>query len=145
MSFDREFGLDMHTLLCLKWINKDLLDNTGNSAQSYMAAWMGGDWRRMNTCIHMTESLHCSPETVTTLLIGYNQIQNKNLKIKIKNASFRHRVWVQAPTEKGRGKRSVLPLTMRSLPQSMKLVPMCLSLHLTHTYTINFNKMELAV
>ena len=25
----------------------------------------------MDTCICMTESLHCSPETVTTLLIGY--------------------------------------------------------------------------
>ena len=66
----------------------------------------------MNTC--MTESLHCLPETVTTLLIGYTQIQNKNLK----NASFRYRAWVQAPTEKGRGKYSILPL-MRSLHQSM--------------------------
>ena len=35
MSFDREFGMDMYTLLYLKWItNKDLLDNTENSAQS---------------------------------------------------------------------------------------------------------------
>ena len=44
MSFDREFGMDMYTLLYLKWItNKDLLDNTENSAQSYMAVWMGGE------------------------------------------------------------------------------------------------------
>ena len=30
-----------------------------------------GAWRRMNTCIYMAESLHCSPESTTTLLIGY--------------------------------------------------------------------------
>ena len=40
----REFGMDMYKLLYLKWItNKDLLYSTGNSAQSYVAAWMGGD------------------------------------------------------------------------------------------------------
>ena len=39
----REFGIDMYTLLYLKWItSKDLLCTTGNSAQCYMAAWMGG-------------------------------------------------------------------------------------------------------
>ena len=27
-------------------------------------------WGRMDTCICMTESLHCSPETTITLLIG---------------------------------------------------------------------------
>ena len=40
----REFGMDMYTLLYLKWItNKDLLYSTGNSAQCYVAAWMGGE------------------------------------------------------------------------------------------------------
>ena len=44
-----EFGMDMYTLLCLKWItNKDLLYSTGNSAQCHVAAWMGresgGEW-----------------------------------------------------------------------------------------------------
>ena len=33
-----------------------------------------GVWGRMNTCIHMVESLCCSPETITTLLIGYTPI-----------------------------------------------------------------------
>ena len=28
-------------------------------------------WGRINTCICMTESLHCLPETITTLLISY--------------------------------------------------------------------------
>ena len=41
----REFWMDVHTLLYLKWItNKDLPYTTGNSAQCYMAAWMGGDF-----------------------------------------------------------------------------------------------------
>ena len=38
----------------------------------------------MDTHICMTESLHCSPETITLLLIGYTQIQNIfGVKIKI--------------------------------------------------------------
>ena len=40
----RKLGMDMYTLLYLKWItNKDLLYSTGNSAQCYVAAWMGGE------------------------------------------------------------------------------------------------------
>ena len=39
----RKVGMDMYTLLYLKWItNKDLLYSTWNSAQCYMPAWMGG-------------------------------------------------------------------------------------------------------
>ena len=39
----REFGMDMYTLLYLKWItNKGLLGSTENSAQYYVTAWMGG-------------------------------------------------------------------------------------------------------
>ena len=35
--------MDMYPLLCLKWVtNKDLLYSTWNSAQCYVAAWMGG-------------------------------------------------------------------------------------------------------
>ena len=30
-----------------------------------------GIWMRMGTCMFMAESLHCSPETITILLIGY--------------------------------------------------------------------------
>ena len=41
----RKFGMDAYTLLCLKWItNKDLLCSAGNSAQCYVAAWMGGEF-----------------------------------------------------------------------------------------------------
>ena len=38
----------------------------------------------MDTCIHMAESLHCSPETITTLLTDFNPIQNKKLNQKKK-------------------------------------------------------------
>ena len=41
----RKVGMDMYTLLYLKWITSgDLLYNTWNSAQCYMAAWMGGEF-----------------------------------------------------------------------------------------------------
>ena len=42
----KKFGMDVNTLLYLQWItNKDLLYSTGNSAQCYVAAWMGGEFR----------------------------------------------------------------------------------------------------
>ena len=71
----------MYLLMYLKWItNKDLLYNTWNSAQCYVAAWMGEDLgERMDTCIYMDESLHLSPENITALLIGYIPI--KKLKV----------------------------------------------------------------
>ena len=41
----REFEIE-YTQLYLKWItSKDLPYSTGNSAQCYVAAWMGGGWR----------------------------------------------------------------------------------------------------
>ena len=41
-------GMDMYTLLYLKWINnKDLLFSTDNSPQCYVPAWMGREfWRK---------------------------------------------------------------------------------------------------
>jgi len=37
--------MDMYTLLYLRWItNEDLLNSTRNSAQCYVAAWMGGEF-----------------------------------------------------------------------------------------------------
>ena len=39
----------------------------------------------MDTCICMAESLHCSRETITSLLIDYTPVQNKKLK-KIKRS-----------------------------------------------------------
>ena len=55
--------------------NKNLLYGTGKCDQRYVAAWMGGGvWGRMDTCICMAESLRCSPETITVLLINYSSI-----------------------------------------------------------------------
>ena len=57
--------MDMYTLLYLKWItNKDLLYTTGDSAQRYVAAQMGGFRGRMETwlspcAVHLRLSQHC--------------------------------------------------------------------------------------
>ena len=44
----REFGMDMRTLLYLRWMtnNKDLLYSSGESAQCFVAAYMGGEFGR---------------------------------------------------------------------------------------------------
>ena len=59
--------------------------STGNSARWYMAAWTGGGLGRMDTYTCMAESLHCSSETITTLLIGYTPIKIKSLKFEKKD------------------------------------------------------------
>ena len=54
----REFGMDMYTLLYLKWITKkDLLYRTWNSAQCCGSLDKRGIGGRMGTCICMAESL----------------------------------------------------------------------------------------
>ena len=65
----REFRMDVYTLLYLKWItNKDLLYSTGNSAQCYVAAWMGEEFgcerRHVHVwpspvAVHLKLSQHC--------------------------------------------------------------------------------------
>ena len=75
----REFGVDMYTLLYLKWIsNKDLRYSIWNFSQCYMAAWMGGEfggeWMYVYVwlspfIVHLKLSQHC-------LLISYTPIQN---------------------------------------------------------------------
>ena len=52
----RAFGMDMYTQIYLQWItNKDLLYSTGDSAQCYVAAWMGGEfggeWIHVCVCL----------------------------------------------------------------------------------------------
>ena len=73
----RGFGMVIYTLLYLKWItSRDLLYSTWNSLDGR------GVWGRIDTCICVAESLCCSPETTTTLLIGYIPIQNKKFKVQ---------------------------------------------------------------
>ena len=72
----REFGMDMYTLLYLKWIiNKDPLCTTGNSCSMLCGSLdRRGVCGKMDTRICMPEFLRCSPETITTLLTGYTPI-----------------------------------------------------------------------
>jgi len=73
----REFGMDMNTRLYLKWItNKDLLYSTGNSAQCYVEARMGGEFggEWIHVCVWLF--LCYLPETITSLLLYYTPIQN---------------------------------------------------------------------
>ena len=43
----KEYGMDMYTLLYLKWVTfRDLLCSTWNCAQWLLAAWMGGKFER---------------------------------------------------------------------------------------------------
>ena len=76
----KDIGKVMYTLLYLKWItNKELLYSIWNSAQRYVAAWMGGELGGgggMNTCICMAESLCCPPEAITTVLIGFIPVKS---------------------------------------------------------------------
>ena len=66
---DKEFGMDMYTLLYFKWItNKDLLYSIANCAQCYEAAWMGGELEGEGihvyvwlspSAVHLKLSQHC--------------------------------------------------------------------------------------
>ena len=60
-GIDREIGRDRYTLLYLKLItNKDLLYSTQNSAQCYVAAWMGGESVWLSTiAVPLKLSQHC--------------------------------------------------------------------------------------
>ena len=54
---------------------------------------------RVNTCVCMAESIHCPPETVTMLLIGYTSVQDKKFKeVSVKsiwcNVSFKDYVFL---------------------------------------------------
>ena len=51
----RESGMDMDTLLYFTWrTSKDLLDSTGHSARSHVAAWMGGEFGGAWLCAYMS-------------------------------------------------------------------------------------------
>ena len=66
-----EFGTDMYTLPHLKWTtSKNLLYSTGTLFNVVWQPDQKGTWGRMDTCIHMAESLCCPPEVITALVIG---------------------------------------------------------------------------
>ena len=67
-----DFGKVMHTLLYLT----DCVAHGALLSVICQPGWEGV-WGRMDTCIciYVAESLHCSPETITVLLISYAPIQ----------------------------------------------------------------------
>ena len=54
---------------------------------------VGGVWGRTDTRVCMAESLHCSPETITTLLLSYTSTQNKVKQIKSWIYRLRIKAW----------------------------------------------------
>ena len=61
----REFGTAMYALLSEVDHQQGPAGQHSGSAQCCVAAWMGGRLGRMGTRTCMTESLCCSPETIT--------------------------------------------------------------------------------
>jgi len=94
----RESGKIMYTQLYLKWI-------TNVELCSVLCVSLDGRgiWGRMDTYIYMAESLHCSPETTTTLLIGHTLIQIKSLKFENKYWKKKKRIleWVAISYSRG--------------------------------------------
>ena len=69
-----------------------------------------GVWGRMDTCMCMAESLCCSSETVTTLLIGYIPKQNVfgvKIKINSKRCIKRKKDFKNGPNQKPRKKETI--------------------------------------
>ena len=76
----RESGMDMDTLLCLKWMtSKDLIQSTGAPLGVMWRPGWEGDRGRVDTCVcvwlrpftmHLKLSQRC-------LLVGYTPVQKK--------------------------------------------------------------------
>ena len=80
----RAFGMDTYTMPYLKWITNYIAQGTLLNIM-WQLGWEGV-LGKMDTCIYMTESLHCSPETVIALLNSYTpNTKKKCLKNKIKS------------------------------------------------------------
>ena len=77
----RECGMDMDTQLYSKCrTKKDLLQHREPCSGLCGSLDGRGVWGRMGTCVWMAESLHSSPETVTTLFISCTPIENKKVR-----------------------------------------------------------------
>ena len=75
--------MERYTLLYSKWITrKDLCTALGTLLNLWGSLDGRGVWERIDTGICMTESLHYSLKTITTLLTDYTPTQNKKLKKK---------------------------------------------------------------
>ena len=66
------WGEHSHTTTYKQITSKDLLYSTENSTQYSVITYMRKESvKRMNTCVCITDSLFCIPETNTTLYINY--------------------------------------------------------------------------
>ena len=66
------WGEHSHTTTYNQITSKDLLYSTENSTQYSVITYMRKESvKRMNTCVCITDSLFCIPETNTTLYINY--------------------------------------------------------------------------
>ena len=75
----RDFGKVIYTLLYLKWItNKDLLYSIRNSMLCGRL-YERGVWGRMDMCICMAKSFHCSAETNITLFESFHCLAETNI------------------------------------------------------------------
>ena len=85
-EIERKLEMDVFTQLSLKWrTNKDLLYGIENSVQCYGAVWMGGEFGGEEIHVYVWLSpFTVPPKIITTLLIGYNPMQNKKFFIKKK-------------------------------------------------------------
>ena len=85
----------LYTLLYFKWItNKDILDSTGNSAEGYVAAWVGGVWGENGyMCVYTHTHTHTHTHTYIYILAvllkrsHFNQLY-PNTKLKLKMCMF---------------------------------------------------------
>ena len=97
--------MDMSTLLCLNWKpTKPTVEHIELCSMFCGSLDGRGVWQRMDTCACMTESLLLSPETITTLLIGYTPIQNKTFKKYWNTVDYNHFCSTEALTSTN-GKR----------------------------------------
>ena len=78
----REFGMDVSTFSMFKTDNQPGVTVYIAHGTLLSVMWQPGwegVWGSMDTSICGAESLHYSPETITTLLIGYTPMQTNKL------------------------------------------------------------------
>ena len=74
------FVMDMYTLLYFKWVvNKDqpIVHHRELCLMLYGSLDGRGVWGRMDACIGMAESLHCSSELIATLFVNWLYLNTK--------------------------------------------------------------------
>ena len=67
------YSRDWHGIVNQLYFNKKKFKENNMELHSMLCGSLDGRWvcRRMDACTRMAESLCCSSETITTLLIGY--------------------------------------------------------------------------